>query len=325
MNIKTTATCITLEEGPENFLLLEKLLIPDYQNVTARPYITFYYKEGETIWDHFCLCMERLAVFCPDDPYLGCYALVFRRLYTLLLSGSQAKNVIAYGLAPDCGAYKVYQDFMTFLQEGNALTALARSPYSFTALTRNACSALLYCLDTCPALTAVCDAMEKVKYGGLILFYTLHGDLPSELAPLLDRAERDSFGHCTVYALTMNEVLSEFAGTNGSENVVLSRAEEVLKRADDLQNLTQAMLAGTSLPEDTYTLTAVILQQSEEILLSIYDYLENDELPVLANVLKEAVLNYYVGVSGGYDLTAYRQKLSQASETFFAAIEQEFQ
>ena len=49
MNIKTTATCITLEEGPETFLLLEKLTIPDYQNVTARTYITFYYKEGETM------------------------------------------------------------------------------------------------------------------------------------------------------------------------------------------------------------------------------------------------------------------------------------
>ncbi|MDE7232883.1 MAG: hypothetical protein K2N37_07415 [Lachnospiraceae bacterium] len=123
----------------------------------------------------------------------------------------------------------------------------------------------------------------------------------------------------------MTEALSEFAGTNSSENVVLSRAEEILKRAADLQNLIQAMLADASLPEDTYTITAVILQQTEELLLSIYDYLENDELPVLANALKEAVLNYYVGTGGGYDLTTYRQKLSLASETFFAAIEREFQ
>lgn len=325
MNIKATATCITLEEGTETFLLLEKLLIPDYQNVTARPYITFYYKESETIWERFCLCMKNLPASCPDDPYLGCYALAFRRLYTLLLSSSQAKNVIAYGPPTDCGAYKVFQDFMTFLQEGNALTALARSPYSFAALTRNACSALLYCLDTCPALTAVCDAMEKVKSGGLILFYTLHGDLPSELGPLLEQAERDSFGSCTVYVLTMNEALSEFAGTSSSENVVLSRAEEILKRAGDLQNLTQAMLAGASLPEDTYTITAMILQQTEEILLSIYDYLENDELPVLANALKEAVLNYYAGIGGGHDLTTYREKLAHASETFFAAATREFQ
>lgn len=325
MNIKTTDTCITLEEGAETFTLLEKLLLPDYQNVTARPYISFYYKKGETVWERFRLCMERLSVFCPDDPYLGCYALAFRRLYTLLLSSSQAKNVIAYGPAPDCGAYKVYQDFMTFLQEGNALTALAQSPYSFAALTNNACSALLYCLDTCPALTAVCDAMEKIKTGGLLLFYTLHGDLPSELRQLLDRAERDSFGSCTVYALTLDESLFAFAQANSSENFILSRAEEVEKRVSDLRGLTQAMLAGASLPEDTYTITAVILQQTEEILLSIYDYLENDEIPVLANALKEAVLNYYVGIDGGYELTTYREKLSQASETFFTAIEQEFQ
>ena len=325
MNIKTTDTCISLEEGSETFLLLEKLIIPDYLNVTARPYISSYYKENETIWDRFRLCMERLAVFCPDDPYLGCYALVFRRLYTLLLSGSQAKNVLGYGAPADCGAYKVYQDFMTFLQEGNALTALAQSPYSFAALTNSACSALLYRLDTCPALRAVCDAMEKVKTGGLLLLYTLHGNLPSELCTLLDRAEKDSFGSCTVYALTMDESLFAFAQANSSENFILSRAEEVEKRVSDLRGLTQAMLAGASLPEDTYTIIAVILQQTEEILLSVYDYLENDELPVLANALKEAVLNYYVGIDGSYDLTTYSEKLSQASETFFAAIEREFQ
>ena len=106
---------------------------------------------------------------------------------------------------------------------------------------------------------------------------------------------------------------------------VLSRAEEIEKRVSDLRGLTQAMLAGASLPEDTYTITAVILQQTEEILLSIYDYLENDELPILANALKEAVLNYYVGIDGGHDLTTYREKLSQASEAFFTAIEREFQ
>ena len=325
MNIKITATCITLEDGPESFLLLEKPTIPDYQNVTARPYITFYYKEVETVWERFRLCMEHLTVFCSNDPFLGCYTLMFRHLYTLLLSSSQAKNVIAYGLPTDCGAYKVFQDFMTFLQEGNVLTALARSPYAFAALTKSACSALLYHLDTCPALTAVCDAMKKIKSGGLLLFYTLRNDFPSELDPLLDRAEKDRFGPCTVYALTMDESLAAFAQANSSENFILSRAEEVLKRVGDLQNLSQAMLAGASLPEDTYTITAVILQQTEEILLSIYDYLENDALPFLANELKEAVLNYYVGIDGGYDLTTYSQKLSQASEIFFAAIEREFQ
>lgn len=324
MKIQITENCIFLEEDDQFFTLLEMPRIPDYSNVTARPYISFYYKEGETVWDRFRLCMERLTDFCPDDPYLGCYALIFRRLYTLLLSSSQAKNVLGYGAPADCGAHKVYQDFMTFLQEGNALTALAQSPYSFAALTKNACSALLYRLDTCPVLTAVCDAMEKIKTGGLLLFYTLRSNLPSELCPLLDRAEKDSFGSCTVYTLTMDESLFAFARSNSSENFILSRAEEIEKRVSDLRGLTQAILAGASLPEDTYTITAVILQQTEEILLSIYDYLENDELPVLANALKEAVLNYYTGVSGHYDLTTYTAKLTQASELFYTAIEAEF-
>lgn len=325
MKIQITENSIFLEEEDQVFTLLEMPTIPDYSNVTARPYISSYHLGAATIWDCFCLCMENLQASCPDDPYFGCYALIFRRLYTLLLSSSQSKNIIAYGPPTDCGAYKVFQDFMTFLQEGNALTALARSPYAFAALTNSACSALLYRLDTCPALTAVCDAMEKIRTGGLLLFYTLHGDLRSELCPLLDRAEKDSFGCCTVYALTMDESLFEFAQANSSENFILARAEEVEKRVNDLRGLTQAMLAGASLPEDTYTITAVILQQTEEILLSIYDYLENDELPVLANALKEAVLNYYVGTGSGYDLTTYRKKLSQASETFFTSIAREFQ
>ena len=325
MKIQITEKSILLEEADQILTLLEMPLIPDYSNVTARPYISSYHILTANIWDCFCLCMENLQASCPTDPYLGCYALMFRRLYTLLLSSSQAKNVIAYGLSTDCSAYKVFQDFMTFLQEGNALTALAQSPYAFAALTNSTCAALLYRLDTCPALTAVCDAMEKIKSGGLLLFYTLHDDLPPELRPLLDLAERDCFGSCTVYALTMDESLAAFAQANSSENFILSRAEEVSKRVGDLQNLSQAMLAGASLPEDTYTITAVILQQTEEILLSIYDYLENDELPILANALKEAVLNYYVGIDGGHDLTTYREKLSQASEAFFTAIEREFQ
>ena len=325
MKIQITEKSILLEETDQIFTLLEMPLIPDYSNVTDRPYISSYHILTANIWDCFCLCMENLQASCPADPYLGCYALMFRRLYTLLLSSSQAKNVIAYGPSTDCGAYKVFQDFMTFLQEGSALTPLARSPYSFAALTNSASSALLYRLDTCPVLTAVCDAMEKIKSGGLILLYTLQNDLPSELSPLLQGAEKDSLGLCTVYALTMDEALFDFAQANSSENFILSRAGEVEKRVSDLRGLTQAMLAGASLPEDTYTITAMILQQTEEILLSIYDYLENDELPVLANMLKEAVLNFFVGIDNGYDLTTYSEKLSQASETFFDAIGREFQ
>lgn len=132
-------------------------------------------------------------------------------------------------------------------------------------------------------------------------------------------------GSCTVYTFTMDEALSAFACANSSDHTILSRAEEVLKRAGDLQNLIPAMLAGASLSEEVYSIAALILQQTEEILLSIYDYLENDELPVLANALKEAVLNYYVGINGQYSLDTYREKLTQASELFFSAVETEFQ
>ena len=85
------------------------------------------------------------------------------------------------------------------------------------------------------------------------------------------------------------------------------------------------MLAGAPLTRNIYSIAALILQQTEEILLSIYDYLENDELPVLTNMLKEAVLNYYVGTNGQYRLDTYRENLTQSSEIFFSAVETEFQ
>lgn len=324
MNIKATDTCITLEENGDSLTLFEKPASPDYSNITVRPHTTFYYIDDESVWDRFRLDMLRLMDHCPDDPYLGCYALVFRRLYPVLLSSSQAKNLLGYGEASDCGAYKIYQDFMTFLQKGNALTPLAISPFSLTAAANGSCFSLLYRLDTCPALTAVCDAISKVRSGGTILLYTLQDDLSPALSPLLERAEKDSFASCTVYALTMDDTLSDFALANGSEAFIHARTEDLRKRVTDLQGLLQAMQAHSPLPGDAYLIAVTILQQTEEILLSLYDYLENDGLPVLANALKEAVLNYYVGIDGGYDLTAYTEKLTQASESFYAAVETEF-
>lgn len=323
MKIHVTDTSVTLESEDMRYPLLEKPKFSDYSNVTARPYFSFYYAESETIWERFCFCMNKLSDLCLSDPYLGCYALVFRRLYSILLSGSQAKNVIGYGLPADSAAYKVYQDFMTFLQEGSALTALAISPFSLMAVANGSCFALLYRLDTCPALAAVCDAIEKVKPGGLILLYTVKDSLPAELNALCAQAEKDSFGSCTVYALTMDETLADYVQTNSSEAFILSQVETLLQCVGDLQNLTGAMLAG-SCSADAYPIAVMILQQTEEILLSLYDYLEDDELPVRANALKEAVLNYYVGISSHCGLTTYVEKLTQSSEILYTSIKAEF-
>lgn len=325
MKISVTDTSVALESGDTTFSILEKPQLPDYSNVTPKPYFISDYTECETIWDRFCSCAEKLPSFCLNDPYLGCYALLFGRLYPLLLSSNQAKNIIAYGPSTDCGAYRVFQDFMTFLHMGNALTALSQSPFSFAAISENSCLSLLYRLDTCPALAAVCDAMEKVRQGGIVLLYTLKDAPPTDLAPLCDQAEKDSFDSCTVYALTMNETLLDFARANSSEIFLSSRVQEILQRVNDVRNPILAMLSGANLPSDVYRLVTLVLQQIEEILLSVYDYLENDELPIQANALKEAVLNLYVGIRGNFDITTYREKLTQSSETFFDAIEREFQ
>lgn len=325
MNLTITDTLITLEEGEETFVLFEKPDLPDYQNVTARPYLASYFTTGESIWMRLQASMELLADFCHEESYYGCYALLFRRLYPLLLSSSQAKNVIAYGQPADCGLYKVLQNFMTFLQEGNALTALAQSSFSFQTLGDQSCHAFLYCMDIHPSLAAVCDALKRVRPDGMFLLYTLQDTPPAPFIPLCEKGEKDCFGSCAVYAFTVDEALFRFACANSSDHTILSRAEEILKRAGDLQNLIQAMLAGAPLTRDIYSIAALILQQTEEILLSIYDYLENDELPVLTNMLKEAVLNYYVGTNGQYRLDTYRENLTQSSEIFFSAVETEFQ
>lgn len=324
MKIAITDTCISLSEKGQVYTLLEKPVLPDYSNVTTRPYFCYCVAKSETIWERFCFCMENLQGFYPDDPYLGCYALLLRHLYPLLLSSSQAKSAAAYGSSADCGAYRVIQDFMTFLQKGNALTALAQSPFSFTALSRGSCHALIYRLDTCPALAAVCDAITKIRPGGLLLLYTIKDTLPAELTDLCARAQRDHFGACTLYALTVDEALADFAGANGTEAFLLSRSAEVEKRVNDLHGLIQTMLSGATLPDDAYFISAAVLQQIEEILLSLYDYLEDDELPVRANALKESILNYYAGIDRNGDLTSYIEKMTQTSKNFFAAVDREF-
>lgn len=324
MNLKITDTCITLEEGAQVYTLLEKPKVPDYSNVTARPYISAYPVVTTTIWENFCSCMENLPVSCPDDAYLGCYALIFRRLYSLLLSSSQAKNVVSYGLPVNCGAYNSFQKFMSFLQEGNALTALAQSSFSLLTVAECSCHAFLYCLDVWPALPAVCDAISKVRPGGHLLLYTRMETLPAELADLCAQAQKDSFGSCILYTFSVDGSLTEFALANDTAAFLLPHTAEITKRAEDLQGLIQAMLAGAALPGDAYFIAVTILQQTEELLLSLYDYLEDDGLPVRANALKEAVLNYYVGIVRHCDLTSYREKLTQSSEIFFDAVGKEF-
>lgn len=142
MRIITTDTCVSLEEDGQVFTLLEKPALPDYSNITKRPYFSVYYSEGETVWERLSCSMAKFADFCRDDPYLGCYGLILRRLYPMLLSDNRAKNLAAYGAGTDCMAYRVIQDFMTFLHTGSALTALAPSPFSLTAVSPGSCAAL---------------------------------------------------------------------------------------------------------------------------------------------------------------------------------------
>lgn len=325
MQINVTDTSVILEEGADSLTLFEKLDFPDYSNFTTRPLITYYYEPEETIWERFSLSMPRLMEYCPADPYLGCYALLLRRLYPVLLSDARAKNVASYGAPADCGAHLIFQDFMTFLQKGNGLTALPLSPFSIGALADGSFHAFLYRLDVCPALQAVCDALRKVRKGGRFLLYTIQEKPPAELAPLLDLAKKDCFSSCTVYRLTIDEALLSFALAQGTEAFLLAGREELLRRAGDLQNLTRALAADPAFPKQGLLMATALLQQTEEILLTLTDHLKNEHLPLLANALKEAVLDYALGGGAGAAPDVYRRKLTEASENFFAAVSAEFQ
>ncbi len=323
MKLSTTDTSVILEEDALSLTLSEKPAFPDYTNVTARPQIVYYYKEEETVWERYCLCVQRLGESCPDDPFLGCYALLLRQLYPLLLSSSQPKNVIAYGMPTD-GVAQIYQDLMTFLQKDSALTVLGPSPFAFTAAAEGSCHALLYCLDASPLLTAVCDAIEKVRPGGIFLLYTAKGTLPAAFSALCAQAETDNFSSCTVFRFSVNDALLTFAGENGTTAYVSSYAEKIFAALDDLRNLLRKMTADPSLAADGFTYAALLLQQTEENLLALYDYLENDALPILTNRLKEGVLDLAAAAGNGFDTAAYREKLTQSSEEFFTALEKEF-
>lgn len=323
MRLYTTDTSVILEEDAFTLTLAEKPAFPDYTNVTARPQIVYYYKEEETVWERYCLCMQRLGASCPDDSYLGCYALLFRQLYPLLLSSSQPKNAIIYGMPTGCAAALIYQDFMTFLQKDSALTVLGPSPFAFTAAAEGSCHALLYCLDTAPILRAVCDAIEKVRIGGIFLLYTNNDTLPAEIFSLCAQAEKTVFSFCAVYRFSVNDALLSFAGENGTSAFVSSHAQKIFIILDELRKLLQTMVDGATLPADDYTYAAALLQQTEENLLSLYDYLEDDELPILTNRLKEAVMDL-AAAAGAPEASGYRKNLTRLSECFLTSLEKEF-
>lgn len=327
MKITINDTNITLQtdDGASSCLLLTKPDIADYGNVTARPLVKSYHLIKETIWERFGQCIWNLESHCMEDPCLGCYLLTFGALYAPLLSSSQAKNVLYYGME-SAGPFTVLlQDFMTFLQADNSLVTLPPNPFLFSGLANGTWHAAVIDLDACHDLQTICDAMTKVRQGGTIVLYTT-SDMPAGgVSELLSYGSKTAFASCTLYAFTMDQTLCDLIYPYSAEALVLTQTEGLFTQMETLGTLTANILEGTSSPEDC--LYAIdLLRQTEAALFACYDYLENPELPIHANTLKEAVMDYYSGLPDQEDDRndqVYLENLRLAAQNFYAAMDSE--
>ncbi len=330
MNITITETNITLQtdDAASTYTVLTKPDIADYGNATIRPLVTTYHLRTETIWDRFGQCMQILSDQYGDDIHCGCYAMILSSLYAPLLSSSQAKNILFYGQETAGPFLAILQDFMTFLQAESSLVSLPRNPFVFSGLANGAWHGMIIDLDVCDSLQTVCDAISKTRQGGTILLYTSSDTSidtsTGEAAQLLRHAVKTVFASCTLYLFTMNEELDSLVYPAAAETLVLAQTEGFPAQIQELKLITQHMEQGDNRPEDClYAME--LLVRAEQVLLASYDYLENPGLPVSANALKEAIMDCYIGQCDGINTSVYPERLHQTAQTFYEAIEMEFQ
>lgn len=325
MRIITNDTNVILQsaDGTLSHTLLTKPNLEDYGNLTVRPLVTSYHLVKETVWERFCRCMQDLDSRFEKDPYLACYAMTFSALYPFLLSGSQAKNILYYG-SPDTTAFlPILQDFMRFLQPDSSLIALSDNPFVFSGLADGSWHGAVIGLDTVSETGTICDAISKIRKNGILLLYTAAGTLPDELTPFLHRAVKTSFTSYSLYTVTVDDALHALAEPDTAAAHVLDRVELFSARMQELTQLLQP--AETELPNREACLTAVgLLGQMEALLYAVYDYLEDQALPLYADQLKEAIADYFSRLDSPSDIPACADRLYQAARLFFDAAEAEF-
>lgn len=329
MKITINDTNITLQtdDAVSSYLLLTKPDIADYGNVTTRPLVKSYHLLRETIWERFVQCVQDLEKRCQNDSSLGCYLMTFGALYTPLLSSSQAKNVLYYGSESAAPFTALLQNFMTFLQTDSSLITLKPHPFLFSGLANGSWHAVIIDLDTCCDLQTICDAMTKVRKGGTILLYTTTDVPAGGVSELLGYSTRTVFSASALYVFTMDQALYNLIYPYSAEALVLTSTENLFTQMETLETLIRDMMAGNFRPEDC--LCAIdLLRQMEETLFASYDYLENPELPIYANTLREAVMDYYCApedAKNDSDTQIYLETLRLAAQTFYTAFDTEFQ
>lgn len=312
------------EDASASCTLFVKPDIADYGNVTARPLVKSYHLVRETVWERLVRCVKTLEAGSLSDTRFACYALVFSALYPLLLSDSQAKNILYYGL-PDAGSFHAaLQDFIGFLREDNCFVPLPHNPSVFSGLAGGTWHAAIIELDSCDSLRTVCDAMTKVRTNGTVLLYTTKTAIADDMEPLISlAAKKICLSTCALYVYIMDGELSNILSPCTSEALVLAGMETLVKQLEAIRNFVENTTQGQYDPACCLH-TVRQLGQIENTLFTFYDYLEDPLLPVRANTLKEAVMDCHATMEEHGDTQICLKNLTSAAFAFFAAAEHEF-
>ena len=312
------------ENDDKTFVIMKKPEIDDYSNITTRPLVTTYHLTKETIWEYICHFVENLQIVCGESQYFACYILIFMQMYPMLLSSSQVKNVITYGMEEESEAVYLFREFVEFLQIDSALISLPVKPNVFSILLNKSCHAAIVSLDVCNEMRTICDIVSKIRIGGKVFLYTIKDNAWDCLSGLLSYAEKIILNSCVLYSITVNAEVSTFAFENNSEALILPLVDDLLNKFEEIKNLTPTMKRPDECPLEVYPYAIELMGKMENMFLELYDVLENPDLPVLANTLKESVMDFYIGLSNGFDVQTYFDRMCREMENFCAMMEIEF-
>lgn len=312
------------ENGDKPLIIMEKPDTDDYSNITARPLVTTYHLAKETIWERACHFADKLQLVCGEKQYFACYILIFMEMYSMLLSSSQVKNVISFGMEEESEAVYLLREFMDFLQMDNALVSLPTKPNVFSTLLNKSCHAAIVSLDVCNEMRTICDIVSKIRIGGKVFLYTIKDNVWDCLSGLRSYAEKNILNSCVLYSITVNAEVSTFAFENNSEALILPLVNDLLNKFEEIKNLALVMKRPDECPLEVYPYAIELMGKMEHMFLELYDVLENPDLPVLANTLKEALMDLYIGLSNALDIQTYFDRLCREMENFCAMMEMEF-
>ncbi|MBD5458652.1 MAG: hypothetical protein HDR27_08795 [Lachnospiraceae bacterium] len=312
------------EREGASYIVIEKPQIDDYSNVTIRPLVLNYHLKEKTIWERSCQFVQELQTACMNSPYYVCYILLFRELYTMLMSSSQTKNIISYGMEEENEISGAFQSLVTFMKKENSFIVLPARPFVFSALLNSSCQAAVVCLDACEKMQTVYDAVSRIRNGGKLFLYTMK-DIPDELSVLPCNAEKRVFGSCTLYSVTIDSDINRFAQENNSESAIIPLVSVLLNKFGELRKLSSIFEGQKKDLTEAYLYITELLWQIEAILIDLYDVLENPELPILANVMREAAMDCYIGICHRVDIKNYFNRMRKETQIFIEAMQAEFE